>query len=145
RLPGDAFRRIAESGMGKTRYAGTVAGAPDRGGMVVRVCFRLANIATRRKQAHAPGGVVFMDRETFAQIGGFNEKLPQGTSTDCIWRALAAGAEYVHIDSFRAVTSIRRFEKTGIIRQMLSWRGQHRSLASGRREDVEKTVYENIR
>ncbi len=144
-LPEDGLRLLAEAAAGKSRYIGTVAGKPDRGGGVVRICFGIANALTRRRHAHAPGGVMLMDRETFRAIGGFDESLPQGTSTDCIWRGLAAGAEYVFVDSFAAVTSIRRFEKTGIIRQMLAWRGNHKALKGQRREQVETSTYENIR
>lgn len=145
RLPVDGLRLLAEAAAGKSRYIGTVAGKPDRGGGVVRVCFWLANLATRRKRAHAPGGVMLMDPATFAAVGGFDETLPQGTSTDCIWRGLAAGAEYVFVDSFKATTSIRRFEKTGIIRQMLDWRRNHRAFRADRREEVAGKTYEDVR
>lgn len=144
-MPANGLRLLAEAVAGKKHYIGTVAGAPDKGGGVVRICFFLANRATRRKRAHAPGGVMVMDRETFDRIGGFDEKLPQGTSTDCIWRGLEAGAEYVFVDSFKAVTSIRRFEKTGIVSQMLSWRKNHRSLGGQDRKAVEQRSYEDIR
>lgn len=144
-LPAGAFRLLAEAVAGKKHYIGTVAGAPDKGGGVVWVCFFLANRATRRKRAHAPGGVMIMDRETFDRIGGFDEKLPQGTSTDCIWRALRSGSEYVFVDSFKAVTSIRRFEKTGIVSQMLDWRKNHKALDGERRSEVSAKAYEDIR
>ncbi len=148
-VPEDALRLLAEAAAGRVRFIGTVAGAPDRGGLVVRICFAIANRATRRKRAHAPGGVMLMDRGTFDAIGGFDENLPQGTSTDCIWRGIDAGsgpgAEYVFVDSFRAVTSIRRFEKRGIIRQMLDWRRNHREFAADRRAVVSGKPYEDIR
>lgn len=146
-LPADAFRKLAiAAALSESEsYIGTVAGSPDRGGLVVRACFRIANWATFRKRAHAPGGVMLMDRGTFDRIGGFNENIPQGTSTDCIWRALKSGAAYVFVDSFRAVTSIRRFEKTGVVGQMLSWRRNHRALAAGGEGRVAGGVYEDIR
>lgn len=144
-LPPPALRLLAEAVAGKTRYIGTVAGAPDKGGGVVRACFLLANRATKRKQAHAPGGVMIMDPATFRSAGGFDEQLPQGTSTDCIRRGIKSGAEYVFVDSFKAATSIRRFEKTGIVRQMLAWRKNHKALEAGRRRDVETKHYEDIR
>lgn len=145
RLPSNGLRNLAESAVGKRHYIGTVAGQPDRGGGVVRVCFLIANRLTRRKLAHAPGGVMLMDRETYTRIGGFDEKLPQGTSTDIIWRGLKAGAEYVFVDSFKAESSIRRFEKTGIISQMLSWRKNHQALRVDNREEIAAKTYENVR
>ncbi|MDR1612439.1 MAG: lipid-A-disaccharide synthase N-terminal domain-containing protein [Planctomycetota bacterium] len=145
RLPKNGLGLLAEAVVGKKRYIGTVAGMPDKGGPVVRIAFAAANLATRRRRAHAPGGVMLMDPETFAGIGGFDESLPQGTSTDCIWRGLREGAEYVFVDSFRAVTSIRRFEKTGVVRQMLDWRKNHKALSANRREEVEAKGYDNVR
>ncbi|MDR2391987.1 MAG: lipid-A-disaccharide synthase N-terminal domain-containing protein [Planctomycetota bacterium] len=141
RLPPDGLRRLAEAAAGRDRLAGTVAGAPDQGGGVVRIAFWLANLLVRRRKAHAPGGVIFIDRGTFAAIGGFDENLPQGTSTDCLWRAVETGAAYVFVDSFRAVTSIRRFRKTGVVRQMFAWRRNHRDLAAGRRAGVAARDY----
>lgn len=145
RLPPDGLRLMAEAVADKERYIGTVGGRPNRGGGVVRVCFWLANRATRRRRAHAPGGAMLMDRGTFSAIGGFDENLPQGTSTDCIWRGLRAGADYLYVDSFKTVTSIRRFEKTGIIGQMLDWRRNHRALGRGRRSEVLRKAYEDVR
>ncbi|MCD8349432.1 MAG: lipid-A-disaccharide synthase N-terminal domain-containing protein [Planctomycetaceae bacterium] len=144
-LPDGALRLLAESVAGKERFIGTVAGAPDKGGLVVRSCFAIANRATKRRHAHAPGGVMVMDRGIFDAVGGFDEHIPQGTSTDMIWRGVAAGAEYVFVDSFKAVTSIRRFEKTGIIGQMLSWRSNHKHLTAGRRDAVAGREYEDVR
>ncbi|MDR0361779.1 MAG: lipid-A-disaccharide synthase N-terminal domain-containing protein [Planctomycetota bacterium] len=143
RLPENGLRLLAEAASGKARYIGTVAGAPDRGGLVVRICFAAANRVTKRRRAHAPGGVMLMDKGTFTAIGGFDESLPQGTSTDCIWRGLKAGAEYVFVDSFAATTSIRRFEKTGIIRQMFDWRKNHQALSVDRRDEVAQREYDN--
>ncbi len=145
RVPADALRLLAEAAAGREHFIGTVRGRPDRGGGVVRVCFWIANHATRRKRAHAPGGVMLMDRGTFESAGGFDESLPQGTSTDMIWRGIGIGAEYVFVDSFSAETSIRRFEKTGIFRQMLSWRSNHRNLAGERHDVVREREYEDVR
>ena len=144
-VPENALRLLAEAAAGRKRYIGTVAGAPDKGGLVVRICFGIANRATRRKRTHAPGGVMLMDRATFSDAGGFDETLPQGTSTDCIRRGIASGAEYVFVDTFRAVTSIRRFEKRGIIRQMLDWRRNHKALAAARHAEVAHKPYEDVR
>ncbi len=144
-LPGHALRRTAEALHGVARPAATVRGAPDRGGGVVRAGFAVANRFARRHRAHAPGGVMAMSPEVFDAAGGFDESLPQGTSTDFLKRAAAAGAAYVYIDAFAAVTSVRRFRKTGIVRQLLAWRRNHRDLDRGRRAAVGGRAYENVR
>ncbi len=145
RLPADGLRLLAEAAAGHKHYIGTVAGKPDKGGGVVRTCFFIANCLTRRRKAHAPGGVMLMDRGTFVRTGGFDETLPQGTSTDMIWRGLQCGAEYLFVDSFKAETSIRRFEKTGIVSQMLSWRKNHQHLLNHQRDKVAVKDYDTIR
>lgn len=144
-LPPDALELLAEAAAGHSRYIGTVGGRPDRGGGVVRVCFWLANRYARKRRAHAPGGVMLMDAATWRDAGGFDESLPQGTSTDLIWRACAHGADYVYVSTFRAVTSIRRFEKTGIIRQMLGWRRNHDKFSGGAADSVRASTYEAVR
>lgn len=145
RLPPDALEEILRAVGEAPRVIGTMAGRPDRGGAVVRVCFWIANRVTKRNRVHAPGGVMIMHREVFEETGGFDEDLPQGTSSDFIMRARNTGAAYLFIDRVLATTSIRRFEKTGIIRQMLSWRKNHKNLASGHRERVVDHDYEAIR
>ena len=122
-----------------------MAGLPARGGPVVRACFWIANIYTQRTKTHSPGGVIALNREVYAAIGGFDEELPQGTSTDLVRRACEAGAEYVCIDTVQAVTSIRRFEKTGIVSQMLEWRRNHRMLKKNEREALAKRSYQDVR
>ena len=144
-LPPDGIRLLVEAMHGHASAVATVGGRPDRGGPVVRACFRIANRMTRRRNAHAPGGVMAMPATTFDAVNGFDENLPQGTSTDLIWRAIGTGAAYVYVDTFRATTSIRRFEKTGIVRQMLSWRKNHKALAEGRRDAVAERTYDNVR
>lgn len=144
-LPHDALRLCAEAFHGKAAAVGTVPGKPDRGGLVVRGAFWIANRRTRRKLMHAPGGVMVMHRAVWSGVNGFDEALPQGTSSDLILRARAAGAEYVFIDSFAAVTSVRRFEKTGVVRQMLDWRCNHKALEAGHRQQVAAKEYDNVR
>lgn len=144
-LPAGALGKIAKSAEHNSRIIGTVAGAPDKGGVVVRACFLIANIFTWYKKVHAPGGVMVMQREVFEDVGGFSQTLPQGTSTDLIMRACKVGAEYKCYLTFRAVTSIRRFEKTGIIRQMLAWRQNHKEIAAGNCDAVCEREYDNIR
>lgn len=144
-LPPHALSVILSEIGTRPQVIGTMAGRPDRGGGVVRFCFWLANRITCKNKVHAPGGVMVMQRSVYDAVQGFDEKLPQGTSTDLIMRARAAGAEYLFINRVKATTSIRRFEKKGIIRQMLDWRKNHQKMAAGQHHEVQKREYENIR
>lgn len=144
-IPVETLSVVAKQIEGKDKIIGTMAGRPDKGGLVVKTCFIIANLVTRKNKVHAPGGVMVMQREVFDAIDGFDEKLPQGTSSDLIMRARKVGAEYVFINKVKATTSIRRFEKTGIIKQMLDWRKNHKKMDKGAHKEVEKKDYEVIR
>ncbi len=139
------IEQIAIKTKNHEKVIGTVAGAPEKGGIIVKICFRIANFITARNKVHAPGGVMLMNRKIFEDIGGFNETLPQGTSTDLILRAIESGAEYICINRPRATTSIRRFEKRGIILQMLDWRKNHKHMLQGNHKKLENKDYKVIR
>lgn len=139
------IKYVAKKARNPQRVIGTMAGYPEKGGIVVKTCFLIANFTTRRHKVHAPGGVMLMNREVFESIDGFDESLPQGTSTDFIMRAIASGAEYIFIGNPKATTSIRRFEKQGIISQMLDWRKNHKHMRRGRHDEIEEKDYKVIR
>lgn len=139
------IKHIAQKTRNPNNIIGTVAGAPEKGGIVVKTCFRIANFITARNKLHAPGGVMLMNKKVFESIDGFNESLPQGTSTDLIIRAIKSGAEYICIKRPRATTSIRRFEKKGIIPQMLDWRKNHKHMRQGEHKKLEDKDYKVIR
>lgn len=144
-LPPHGIRTIMSHAMRHQDAALTVSGKPDRGGLVVIICFWIMNWYTRLKKIHSLGGVIGLSRQMFDRITGFDEELPQGTSTDVIQRARQAGASYVNVHTIKATTSIRRFEKTGIIRQMLSWRKNHRLMEKNKHEKVAVRHYEDFR
>ncbi len=144
-LAEEGLQVIAECLHGCDSAVATMAGRPDRGGPVVRTAFLLANRDTCKRKVHAPGGVMAMHRQVFDKIQGFDESLPQGTSTDFIMRAQEAGAEYVFIDRTMGTTSIRRFEHTGIVHQMLEWRKNHKEIVRGQRDKVAGKEYKTVR
>ncbi len=139
------INQIARKAPDPNRIIGTVAGAPEKGGLVVRSCFHIANIVTSHSRVHAPGGVMLMNRSVYEDINGFDENLPQGTSTDLIMRAISAGANYICFHSPRAITSIRRFEKRGIVSQMLDWRRNHQHMRDNEHDKLAKKNYKVIR
>ncbi len=122
-----------------------LGGKADRGGVVVRWAFHVANLVCRLKKVSPPAPSTGVHRTLFDKIGGFDENLPQGTVTDFILRARALGAQVKWTPNVYAYTSIRRFEKTGIIKQMLEWNRNHGDLSRGAREKVADRSYENYR
>ncbi|MBN2711337.1 MAG: lipid-A-disaccharide synthase N-terminal domain-containing protein, partial [Planctomycetes bacterium] len=140
----DFFVKIAENAHGKEKVIMGIAGKADHGGPVVWGTFKIANYYARKNQVSPPGGLTILSKSVFDEIGGFDEKLPQGTNTEFINRAKEAGAEYICPDDMITTTSVRRFEKVGIVRQMLIWRQNHREIMEGNRDKVEKKDYEVI-
>lgn len=144
-LEPSALQQIIEAMQPYKKAVATVPGKPEEGGPVVRLCFKIANWYARRKKLQSIGPVFAVHAEVFEEIHGLNEHIKQGTSSDFIMRAIQAGAEFVFVDTICATTSIRRFKKYGIIRQLLSWRNNHRQLADGEHDALSKKNYETVR
>ena len=144
-LPSDCIRKLVMPLQDTSRGIAVLGGRPDKGGLVVRAVFVFANFYARRKKASPPGPVMAVHRTVFDAVNGFDESLPQGTSTDFIWRVQKAGARYIYVPGITVATSVRRFEKHGIFWQMLSWRKNHKLLQGKRRDEVEKREYVDIR
>ncbi len=144
-LPEDGIRRMVEGLYGRKKAVACVGGRPDKGGIFTRLVFHIANWYTRRRQVSPPGPITGIAAELFRAVNGFDENLPQGLNTDLIKRCKAAGAEYVWIEGAFAETSTRRFEKTGLVRQMLAWRRNHRDLDAGNRQAVARRAYQDYR
>ena len=144
-LPASAIQQIVQAMQPYKRAICTVRGRPENGGPVVRACFHIANWYARRKRVQSIGPVLAVHRAVFDAIHGFDERIKQGTGTDFIMRALASGAAYVFLDAVCATTSIRRFKRVGMIRQLLSWRTNHHLLAAGRYDELQQREYDAIR
>lgn len=140
-----ALRRVAEAFHGHERAIACVGGAPDRGGGVVRTVFWIANTYAWWYRYSPPGPCTTVPRALHEAIAGWDESLPQGTVTDYVKRAQQAGATYLWVRGVRAITSIRRFEKKGVIWQMWAWRKNHADLEQGKRQAVSCRAYEDYR
>ncbi len=144
-LPTDGLQTIVEDVLLTPNAIATVAGRPDKGGPIVRISFMIANRYAGRRKVHAPGGVMAMTRKVFDLAGGFDEGLPQGTSTDMILRACKAGADYIIVTRTCATTSVRRFERRGVVSQMLDWRTNHEAMLKNQRRNLRKKDYDVVR
>lgn len=144
-LSPDAVMRQTMALHGHEKGVVVLAGCADRGGVVVRWAFHVANLVCRLKKVSPPGPSTAIRKTLFDAIGGFDENLPQGTVSDFILRARNAGATYLWTPGVYAYTSIRRFEKTGVIRQMLDWNRNHGDLKTGKHANVAARDYEDYR
>lgn len=98
-----------------------------------------------RRRCMPPAGAVLVSRSVYEAVGRFDETIPQGTGSDMVRRAMAAGAEYVFVNTQRVRTSVRRFEKRGYLRQVLEWRRNIHLHSSGRKDALSQHGYEVIR
>lgn len=144
-LPASAIQQIVQAMRSHTHAVCTVSGCPESGGPMARACFHIANWYARRKRVQSIGPVLAVNRTVFDAIHGFDERIKQSVGTDFIMRALAMGAEYLFLDTVCATTSIRRFKRVGMLRQLLSWRANHRLLAAGRHDELQRREYDTIR
>lgn len=144
-MPDSGFQAIVEAFHGKDRAIAAVPGRPDRGMLVIRSAFWIANHYARKHRVLTPGPVMAIQRTLFEELGGLDESLPQGTSSDLFLRAQQAGAQYLYVEETAAVTSVRRFQEKGILTQLLDWRSNHKRLKAGDKEDIAQKEYDVVR
>lgn len=124
---------------------GTVQAFLESPTLFERVVMRGVNWTQFRRKLPTPSGAVFLTAGVHETIGGFDESLPQGTGSDLVMRARAAGAEWVFLWNARAVTSPRRFRRVGMIRQLYEWVVNVRLLRARNADALADRQYENIR
>lgn len=144
-IPPDGLARIAMAVDTEQEAILVLPGRPVAGGPVVKICFAIANLYARRKGVLSPGPVMATHRTVYERVNGFDEMLPQGEASDFVIRCRQSGAKFLFPRDLYATTSIRRFERFGIIPQMLSWRVNHRYLEKGQRERVHERTYPVVR
>lgn len=98
-----------------------------------------------QRKLPTPSGAIFISASTYAAIGGFNESIPQGTSSDLVMRALASKADWAFLWEAHATTSPRRFRKVGILRQLCEWVINVRLIRQKNAQALSTRTYENIR
>ncbi|MHC4885398.1 MAG: glycosyltransferase [Planctomycetota bacterium] len=135
---------LAEAIEGKGAVAGGFWTYPDKVYPRSLLFYSIMNHFCRRRRV-PPAGAAFVSRSTFETIGGLDESIPQGTSSDLVRRARKAGAEYILVHTKKVRTSVRRFEKRGYLRQLLEWRRNIRLHSKGRKDRLANHEYEVIR
>lgn len=139
-----ALKDFAQAIQGKGMVAGGFRTLPDKVYPRSMAFYWIMNFFCKKTQT-PPAGTVFVSREIYQKIGGFDESIPQGTGSDIIRRAVEGGAEYVFVETDKCRTSVRRFEKRGYLKQLLEWRRNIKMHSSDRKEELADHDYEVIR
>lgn len=101
---------------------GTLLGAPRPARLRYRLFFLLKNLLHRSKVHRGVlGGCFFCDASLFRATGGYSEDLDVDEHRDFIGRCLARGGRYVLITTHCATTSMRRYERVGMLRVLFFW------------------------
>lgn len=101
---------------------GTVLGAPVERKLRYLFFFGIKNIAHRLGLYHGVlGGLFFCPGELFHKVGGYDASLKVNEISDIIERLEAEGGVYTVLTGFSAATSMRRFERAGLLRALVFW------------------------
>ncbi|HEY4522193.1 MAG TPA: glycosyltransferase [Candidatus Paceibacterota bacterium] len=101
---------------------GTVLGAPLEPKLRYRLFFALKNAAHRTGMYHGVlGGLFFCPSKLFHKVGGYDASLMVNEISDIIEKIEAVGGEYTVLTNCRASTSMRRFERVGLVQALVFW------------------------
>ena len=100
--------------------AGTLKGRPDSDRLFYRLIYFLKNFQHRWALHQGSSGVILCWRCDFEAMGGFDESLEVMENSDLIKKLRPLG-EYLYLAQTTATTSMRRYEKCGMIRACQLW------------------------
>lgn len=116
----DALERVLDCA--RPNYFGTVLGRPDEDRLRYRAFFALKNGAHRlRLYRGALGGLLFCHAHLFRRVGGFDTAKEVDEIRDFSVRARRAGGVHRLVTGTWASTSMRRFQRVGMLRALLFW------------------------
>jgi glycosyltransferase involved in cell wall biosynthesis len=140
RLEPQALEVIAKEFMPAYSSA-TIAGRPDRRRLSYSAFYLFKNMLHRSGLHCGSSGVICCWRDQFKEAGGFDPQLQVRENSELIGRLRTFGP-YKFIGGAVAVTSMRRYEKTGIAKGAWQWtKIWLQSLVS----DLHHRTYEAIR
>lgn len=87
-----------------------------------KVMFQIANIGTKAVKDIYPMAMainLYIKREIFETLGGFDEKVKLGEDCELVQRYAKSGLKYTILKNPRIFTSVRRFRKEGRIGYLL--------------------------
>jgi len=125
----------------KTNHSfATLKVKPDQKNLSFKFLMALKNLMHSSGFYHGSSGVQICRRKDFENIYGFNESIVVKENKDLI-RRLGKYGDYICINNF-CITSMRRFEKWGLLKAAFFWIKQWVLEFSGK---LQKTNYEKIR
>lgn len=87
-----------------------------------KVLFQAANLGTKAGRDIYPGAVainLYVRRDVFKELGGFDDKIKIGEDFELVQRYAKAGVRYTILEDAKVYTSVRRLRKEGRIRFVL--------------------------
>jgi len=100
--------------------AGTLRGVPDYDKASYKVIYFLKNFVHKSHAHHGSSGVILCWKDHFDAVGGFDNELYLRENSD-LMKKLRQFGSYKYISSTPAITSMRRYEKTGTSEMVLLW------------------------
>ena len=67
------------------------------------------------------GGVMFSHKNLFLRVNGFDEQMISDELHDFSKRARQAGGKHIFLTQTHATTSMRRFERKGLLQMLFYW------------------------
>jgi glycosyltransferase involved in cell wall biosynthesis len=118
-LESSALRTIARE-FKRRHSAGTLRGVPDPGKPSYKMIYFLKNFVHHSHAHHGSSGVILCWKDHFRAAGGFDNELYLRENSDLMKKLRRFGG-YKYISATPAVTSMRRYEKTGTAEMVLLW------------------------
>jgi glycosyltransferase involved in cell wall biosynthesis len=100
--------------------AGTLRGVPDQDRGAYRAIYFLKNFVHKIRAHHGSSGVILCWKDHFDAVGGFDNDLYLRENSD-LMKKLRQFGSYKYISGTPAITSMRRYEKTGTGEMVLLW------------------------
>lgn len=119
----------------------TIKGRPDTRRLSYLVFYGFKNLLHRSGLHCGSSGVICCWRDQFKESGGFDPCLQVRENSDLI-RRLRAFGRYRFISESTAVTSMRRYEKTGVVRGAWQWT---KIWLQSKVSDLHQRTYEAVR
>lgn len=138
-LKPDALHTIARK-FKTTHAAGTLKGKPDSPRWIYHILYYFKNWMHRLRLHKGSVGIILCWKEHFDAVGGFDEDMHVMENSDLIKRLCQYG-RYCFVAATPAITSMRRYERTGPLQTVKLWvKLWVQSLVRGVRHEQYETI-----